>query len=538
MGRGNRLPDHISDAVLRWMDASAAQGILITDASLVIRGWNQWLVTSTGLTRDAVLGRPLFEVVPSFVERGFDQYYAEALTGQVKVLSHAFHRFVMPSAEAALRIGGQMQQAGRIAPLTEGLAVVGTVTLIEDVTERVASDQELRGRIATAEAASRVKDEFLATLSHEIRTPLNAVLGWTRILRSRQEFDVATVRRAIEVIDRNASAQLTLVSDMLDMARISSGKVRLETADVDLGAIAIAAIDAIRPTADAKGVRLVTDLAPQSAAVSGDADRLLQVVWNLLSNAVKFTDRGGQVTLGLSAEARTVLLTVTDTGQGIPSTFLPQVFERFKQADPSSSRRHGGLGLGLALVKELVELHAGSVTVASPGDGQGTTFRVRLPARGLLSRSSPRVQARGSADGVLAGVRILVIEDDLDAGEIVVRTVTSVGAVVMSASSVSEALELLRTPADCPNVIVTDIGMPNADGYTFLREIRRLPAECGATLPVIALTAYAAPEDRARALRAGFHAHIGKPFAPEALVSAIVRAVAGRGAPSPARPPR
>jgi CheY-like chemotaxis protein len=220
------------------------------------------------------------------------------------------------------------------------------------------------------------------------------------------------------------------------------------------------------------------------------------------------------------------MLTVTDTGQGIPSAFLPQVFERFKQADPSSSRRHGGLGLGLALVKELVELHGGSVSVSSPGTGEGSTFRVRLPARDARPDGrAPIDPPRPAADGLLSGVRILVIEDDLDAAEIVVRTVTAEGATAVAATSVGEALEVLRAPSDCPNVIVTDIGMPEADGYLLLHEVRRLPAECGADLPVIALTAYAAPEDRTRALRAGFHAHIGKPFTPDTLVSAIARAV-------------
>jgi signal transduction histidine kinase/ActR/RegA family two-component response regulator len=522
-----RRQDTLGEAVLEWFEQNSAQGILITDAALVVRGWNNWLVGATGLAREAVVGRPLFEVLPSLVERGLDQHYADALVGQVKILSHTFHRFVVPTTGESSESRGQMPQAGRIAPLVDASGVIGTITVLEDVSERVASEAMLRERIATAEAASRVKDEFLATLSHEIRTPLNAVLGWTNILRSRQNIDAATLRRAIDVIDRNATAQLRLVSDMLDMARISTGKARLEMAEIDLGAIAIAAVDAARPAADAKGVRLITDLAPQLPSVMGDSDRILQVIWNLLSNAVKFTNTGGQVTLSLSTEARMVVLTVADTGHGIEAAFLPHVFERFKQADPSSSRRHGGLGLGLALVKELVALHGGTVSVASAGLNEGATFKVRLPARRrdeTLSRRPPKEAV--AARGALRGLRVLVVEDDPDANEILVSTITEEGGTGVSASSVDEALLLLRQgQGESPHVIVSDIGMPDHDGYSFLRSLRALPSDCGGAVPVIAVTAYATPEDRAAALRAGFDAHLGKPFRPDALVAAILRAV-------------
>jgi PAS domain S-box-containing protein len=517
----------LDGAVLHWFDENAAQGLLITDASLVIRGWNNWLVSATGLAQDAVVGRDLFDVLPSLVERGFDQYYADALNGQVKVLSHAFHRFLVPTT-GALRGGTQMPQAGRITPLSDASGVIGTLTVIDDVSERVASESMLRERIATAEAASRVKDEFLATLSHEIRTPLNAVLGWTRILRSRPDADESIVRRAVEVIERNATVQLTLVSDMLDIARISSGKVRLETTDVELGAVAIAAVDAVRPAADAKGVRLITDLAPNLPTVRGDADRLLQIIWNLLSNAVKFTDPGGQVALNLALDGASVMLSVIDTGRGIAPTFLPYVFERFKQADASSSRRHGGLGLGLALVKDLVELHGGTVTVASGGLGQGSTFCVRIPARGAMPRTKDRhpLPSVVATQGALEGVRILLVEDDPDAAEIFLQTVTNAGAMAVSATSAADALVFLRDRLDeCPHVIVSDIGMPDQDGYDFLRSVRALSAECGGAIPIIALTAYATPEDRVRAIRAGFHAHLGKPFTPDTLIAAIRRAI-------------
>ena len=525
--------DRLAQAVLDWFNANAAQGIFTTDAALRIRSWNQWLVAATGLQQEAVIGRPLLEVLPSFVDRGMDRYYTDALSGQVKVLSHSLHRFIVPTPGAGGR-REQMPQSGRVAPLSEGGQIIGTITMVDDVSERVKSERELRAQIVTAdkarftaENASRVKDEFLATLSHEIRTPLNAVLGWTRILLGREHPDMPTVRRAIEVIDRNASAQLTLISDMLDMARIATGKVRLDMKDVDLAAVALAAIDVVHPTADAKNVRLVVAVGPGLPAVSGDADRLLQIVWNLLSNAVKFTDSGGQVTLGVNRHEDAVQVTVADTGQGITPEFLPDVFKRFKQADPSSSRRHGGLGLGLALVRELVELHGGTVYVESEGVGQGSTFVVSLPARGVAA--APPIARRRETDSTpvaLAGVRILVVEDDADALEILCRTLADAGATITAARSVHEALALLRGDSlDPPHAVVSDIGMPGDDGYGFLRALRTLPPGHG-DVPVIAVTAYATPEDRKRALQAGFDAHFGKPFSPKRLVEAIARAVA------------
>ena len=519
----------IEAAMLRWGQERADRGVFTTGTELMIHSWNRWLASATGVTSDRAIGQSLFELFPSLVERGFDQYYAEALAGQVKVLSQSLHRFVLP---VELRNGGQMPQRGQIGPLSYGGEIVGTITIIEDVSERVATERELRTRITIAEkargiaeAASRVKDEFLATLSHEIRTPLNAVLGWTRILRSR-DFDKATAERAVEVIDRNASAQLTLISDMLDMARIATGKLRIEMADLDLSAVALAALDVVRPAADAKGVRLVTELAPRVPAVRGDHDRLLQVVWNLLSNAVKFTDSGGRVTVTVAVDRNAVRLAVADTGHGISAEFLPQVFERFKQADASSARRHGGLGLGLALVRELVELHGGTVSVDSPGPGRGSTFAVRLPARAAEAPTVKRPLSR-STDSALGGIHILIIEDDPDAREIIVRSVTDVGASVTAVASAAEALAILRNNTAEADVVVTDIGMPGEDGYAFLEELRKLPVDCGGQLPAIAVTAYATGEDRRRALRAGFVAHVGKPFAPMTLISTIARAVGG-----------
>ena len=524
----------ISEATLRWMHESATGGIVTTDTALRIVSWNRWLVTATGISEESAVGRPLLDVLPSFVERGFDQYYADALAGAVTVLSYALHRFILPSRAGAAH-EPPLPQRGRIGPLADRAEIVGTITIIEDVSERVATERELRAQIAsseaarkTAEAASRVKDEFLATLSHEIRTPLNAVLGWTRILKAR-DLDAATLRRAIDVIDRNASAQLTLVSDLLDMSRIATGKLRLEVAPVDLEPVALGAVDVIKPAADAKGVHIVTNLA-HVPPVSGDADRLSQVIWNLLSNAVKFTESGGTVTISLTAHGGYLSLEVSDTGQGIDGKFLPYVFERFTQSDSSASRRHGGLGLGLALVRELVELHGGTVRVDSPGVGKGTSFTVVLPSRleGLVAVPRRRIDVSEQPSN-LEGVRVLIVEDEPDARDVLSRSMQEFGATVTTTASTGEALAFLRRSdlTDLPHVVIADIGMPQSDGFEFLVQLRQLPREQGGTVPAIAVTAYAGPADRERVLAAGFKLHIEKPVAPLALAAAIARVTTG-----------
>src|SRR3954469_4970374 len=342
--------DLLSAAMLRWFEELSVQGIFTTDNALIVRSWNHRLEELTGRAASEAIGQPLFEVVPDLTSRGLDVHFRAALAGEPRVLSHRFHRYLIAGKPGA----AEPIQSAQIAPLMAAGAIVGTITIVDDVSERVASERELRRRIETAEAARnraeeavRVKDEFLATLSHEIRTPLNAVLGWTKILLGRQ-VDPAMLTRALQVIDRNAVAQTRLIDDMLDMARIMSGKLRLEMQPIDLAAIALSAIDVVAPTAAAKGITLLTQITTDQPWMMGDADRLQQIVWNLLSNAVKFTEAGGTVTLGISRAGSLLTLRVEGTGRGIEADFLPQMFERFRQADSSASRRHGGLGLGLS----------------------------------------------------------------------------------------------------------------------------------------------------------------------------------------------
>jgi PAS domain S-box-containing protein len=381
------VADHCFDqealqtGLLRWLDELAQQGIFTTDHDLVIRSWNRWLETVTGYSAESVLGRSLFEAFPNLATRGFEPYYRAALTGEIKVLAQGFHGHVIMPREPA---GRDIRQSGRIVPLICDDAVVGTITVIDDVSHRVVSERELRSQFeaseharALAEEAVRVKDEFVATLSHEIRTPLNAVLGWTKILLSGAA-DPPTLARALEIIDRNARSQARLIDDMLDTARVMSGKLRLETQIVDLAQVTLAAVDVVAPTATARDVKLHTDVSNVPYPLMGDPDRLQQIIWNLLANAIKFTQPGGSVTVSLTRSEAVLTLMVSDTGEGIPAAFLPQMFERFRQADPSATRRHGGLGIGLSLVRQLVELHGGRI-VATSVEGKGSTFTVTFP---------------------------------------------------------------------------------------------------------------------------------------------------------------
>jgi PAS domain S-box-containing protein len=532
-GGSVKAPDVLALATLRLFDELSLQGVIVTDAALIVRGWNRFMEDLTGLSATEVVGRPLLEVVPDLASRGFDAHYRAALGGEPRVLSQRFHRYLVPGRAGT----SEPLQSARITPLDSGGAVVGTLTAIDDVSERVASERELRSRIeaaetarAIAEDAVRVKDEFLATLSHEIRTPLNAVLGWTKILLGRQ-VDAAMLNRALQVIDRNATAQTRLIDDMLDMARIMSGKLRLDMQPVDLAAIAVAAIDVVAPTAAAKGITIRTDLGTEEPWLLGDADRLQQIVWNLLSNAVKFTESGGTVSVGISRRDQSLVLRIEDSGRGIDADFLPHMFERFRQADASSSRRHGGLGLGLSLVRTLTELHGGTVA-ASSVVGKGSVFTVVLPSRTELGETAaPAPSERGLA-AALAGLRVLLVEDQQDSREIVVAALQHHGVVVEEAATSQEALAAIdrAVAANClPDVIVSDIGLPGEDGYLLIEQISLRPPSRGGAIPLIALTAYGSPQDKRRAIAAGFRAHLTKPVEPATLAAAVA-AAAGRSA--------
>jgi signal transduction histidine kinase/DNA-binding response OmpR family regulator len=388
-----------------------------------------------------------------------------------------------------------------------------------------------------AEEANRAKDEFLAVVSHELRTPLNAILGWSKMLNAGS-LSAEQIRKATATIERNASAQAQLIDDLLDVSRIITGQMRIKTEPVDLASVLEAALDIVRPGADAKGVRLYADFEPDLSPLLGDADRLQQVFWNLLSNAVKFTPRGGRVVVRLTQGDGSFLVEVEDSGQGIPADFLPHVFLRFRQHDASTARKTGGLGLGLAIVRHLVELHGGGVDVTSEGLGHGSTLTVRLPInaeRARMPTEPPPVSDRQGAGASMGGeplppvsldgIHALVVDDDRDARDLLTSVLAGQNARVTVASSAGEALERLFD--ERPNVLISDIGMPVEDGYALMERIRALPPEQGGRTPAVALTAYAHNADRAKALLAGFNAHATKPVDPAELVR-IVASIAMR----------
>jgi PAS domain S-box-containing protein len=384
---------------------------------------------------------------------------------------------------------------------------------------------------ALAEGANRAKDEFLAVLSHELRTPMNAVYGWARMLQLGQ-IDSTATPRALDAIVRNAHVQLQLIDDLLDVSRIISGKMRLDIRPVDLPRVLEAALDAVRPAADAKGLRLQSLIDPGAGPLNGDPDRLQQVVWNLLMNAVKFTPRDGRIQLALQRVNSHVEIVVSDTGAGIRSELLPLIFDRFKQGESGTTRNQGGLGIGLALVRHLVELHGGSVSAESPGEGKGSTFRVKLPlVAAVVPGGEERVhptarQAPPSYRGPsLRGLRVLVVDDDPDALDLVATILRRAEAEARLCTSPPEALDVLRSWK--PHVLVSDIEMPGEDGYSLIRKVRELSGSEGGQIPAVALTAYGRPEDRVRTLSAGYSMHVAKPVDPVEL-GVIVANLAGR----------
>jgi signal transduction histidine kinase/ActR/RegA family two-component response regulator len=429
-----------------------------------------------------------------------------------------------------------------LARIVEGLAAQAAVAmdnarLFEAVqraraeAEQSAAEKERLYR--EAQESSRLKDEFLATVSHELRTPLTAILGWAHMLRTGQ-YDGDSAQSAFETIERNARAQAQLIEDLLDVSRIITGKLRLDVRPVDPNSFIEAAVEALRPAAEAKGVRLQKLVDTGAVSVSGDPVRLQQVVWNLLSNAIKFTPRGGRVQVTLERVNSHVEIAVSDTGSGISPEFLPHVFDRFRQGDQKTTRRHGGLGLGLSIVRHLVEIHGGTVRAESPGEGHGSTFTVLLPVAPVYPSEPSEGRVHPAARETLPafecpdrldGLRVLVVDDEPDTREMLRAGLGLCGAQVTAAGSAAEALsEMAKAP---PDVLISDIGMPDEDGYELLRKVRALPAGRGGRVPAIALTAYARVEDRMQALRAGYQMHVPKPVE-LAELAAVVASLARR----------
>jgi PAS domain S-box-containing protein len=488
--------------------------------------------------RRAPINRDALEGVAKVIRTGRSDLYSEV--GD-EVLAAAY-----PEPEKLAFVQRLGLRSAMIVPLVAHERTLGAISfaasetrrrytradlvLAEDLAHRAALAVENARLYREAQEVNRLKDEFLATLSHELRTPLTAILGWAGLLRS-VHLDAETATNALEIIERNARSQKQLIDDLLDASRIISGKLRLEVRPTQLAGVVEATLDSIRPAAAAKEVELRARLDAEAIHVAGDAERLQQIVWNLLSNAVKFTPRGGRIEVTLAREGDAAHITVADTGVGIAPEFLPHVFERFRQADATTTRGFGGLGLGLSIVRHLVELHGGTVKVESEGTGRGATFSVRLPlvvvgeetGRGGASANSA---ATTDAQRALEEVRVLIVDDDIDTLFMLRKTLERYGASVTTCASAAEALRAHDESAF--DVLVSDIGMPVEDGYELLRQIRERERELGtAKLPALALTAYARAEDREAALNAGFQSHIAKPVAPLELVEAVA-SLAGR----------
>lgn len=422
----------------------------------------------------------------------------------------------------------------------QGAIAIDNARLYARATKEIAARKQAEERIAElleqektarqeAEKANRMKDEFLATVSHELRTPLSGILGWAQLLLEGG-LDQPNAQRAVSAIERGARTQGQLVNDLLDMSRIISGKLGLHVQAVDLSAVVRATVDTVRVMAEAKDIALTVALEPHSGRVKGDPDRLQQVLWNLLTNAIKYTPRGGRVSIRLIDQRESLRLLVEDNGQGISRAYLPHVFDRFSQGDASSTRRQGGLGLGLSLVKYITELHGGVAGVESPGEGQGATFMVTLPkmapsedARWWHATPVPGLPAQPRS---LSGVRVLVMDDERDVLDLLSTILTREGAEVRISSSARETLDLLD--AWQPQVLLCDIAMPDEDGYSMIRRIRSRAAAEGGQIPAVAVTAYARSEDRSRALKAGYQGHIPKPFTREEILS-VVANLTGKG---------
>jgi signal transduction histidine kinase/CheY-like chemotaxis protein len=459
--------------------------------------------------QNTVLGKPLSDVSPGSMKepRLFSMYCRAVETGQPEEVELRFE-----SERAAGWFHVQTVPMGQ-----ERIAV--SYADITSQRELLTSERTARSE---AERASRLKDEFLATLSHELRTPLNAILGWAQLLHPGNP-DREDLQLGIATIERNARVQKQIIEDLLDMSRIIAGKIRVEVQRVDPVIIVEAAIESVRPAAEAKGIRIAKSLDLTPGQVNADGARLQQVVWNLLTNAIKFTPRGGEVRVTLGRADDQLRIVVSDDGQGIKPEFLPHIFERFRQQDASTTRKHGGLGLGLSIVKQLVELHGGTVHAESDGEGRGSRFVVDLPLADVPPEASMRMRSgerEGGEESIsLAGLRFLVVDDEPDSRDLVCRILRECGGEVLTASSADEAIQVMAQHH--PDIVLSDIGMPERDGYDLIQEIRAMPFDRGGRTPAIALTALARSEDRIRALRAGYQIHVSKPVERRELVATV-----------------
>jgi PAS domain S-box-containing protein len=497
---------------------SSDDAIVSKDLNGVVTSWNAAARRMFGYTADEIVGKSIRTIIPQDRQAEEDEVLRRIGLGQ--------------SVDHFETV--RQRKDGSLVPISLSVSpirdrdgtVIGISKIARDISERKQAEAETERAYEQLQVASRLKDEFLATLSHELRTPLNAVLGYARMLRSGA-VSADRVPLALEVMERNATSLTQIVEDVLDVSRIISGKVRLNVQTVDLPSVLTHAVETIAHAADAKRITLQRIIDPVGP-VSGDPDRLQQVAWNLLSNAVKFTPQDGRIQVRLERVNSHVEIVVSDTGIGIQPEFLPHIFERFRQAESGTTRRHGGLGLGLAIARHIVEMHGGTIHVASDGQGMGSTFRVKLPLSILHAEKHPEADRvhPGSAKvggplpvSALEGVNVLAVDDDHDAQLMLRQILESAGATVQTVGSAAGALEKLAM--ERTDVMVSDLGMPGMDGFELIERIRRSPDARLRDMPAAALTAYARSEDRAKALRRGFNLHLAKPIDPAELIAAV-----------------
>ncbi len=500
------------------VDGAKEYALFMLDASGRVSGWNAGAERLTGYRSDEVLGR----------EIGFLRLPEDPRQGGELDLARRDGRYE-DEGWRLRRDGGRFWANLVVSRLRdEDGHVPGFSVLLRDLTDRKRLEDELQERAAELADANRIKDEFLATLSHELRTPLNAILGWIHLIRTRN-LDGKQVARGLETVERSARQQSQLIDDLLDVSRIITGKLRMNARAMPVAPVVESAIEAVRPAAAARKISIETRLSATDAEVFGDPDRVQQIVWNLLSNAIKFTPEGGHVEVTLDQHGGCARVLVEDDGEGISPSFLPLVFQRFRQANSSNTRRHGGLGRGLGIVRHLVELHGGAVQAESAGPGLGAKFTVELPLLGANHRPCTP-ESTVSVDSVyeeapLTGLRVLVVDDEPDARELLAMVLEQGGAEVEAVGSADAAFEAYQSQR--PDVLVSDIAMPGADGYSLIERVRSHEECAGGSVPAVALTAYARVEDRRRALQAGFQVHMAKPIEPRELTEKVAK-LAGR----------
>jgi PAS domain S-box-containing protein len=511
----NEKPAFISTELLFTAIVDSSEDAIVSkNLHSIVMSWNKGAERTFGYSAEEMIGQSIIKLLPP-----------ERLDEEAQILArlHRGERVEHYETIRRRKDGRLIDVSLTISPIRndEGV-IVGASKIARDITEQKEALRKLAEAHEQLKRADTMKAEFLATLSHELRTPLNAILGWVQILKNGATPD--DLAQGVPIIERNVRAQAQLIEDLLDMSRIEAGKVSLDIQPVDLAEIVNTSIETLRPAAKGKDIRLTSAFSSIGGLVVGDKNRLQQILWNLLINAVKFTPKGGRVHVVIERSNSHVDLSVTDSGQGIAPEFLPHVFDRFRQADSSSTRPHGGLGLGLSIVKHLTELHGGSVRVTSPGIGLGATFTISLPLQSVRHEGKARAKVQRNAevddaavDADLNGVRVLVVDDEADSAGIVKRILARHGAEICTAGSMEEAL--IEFARFTPHVVLSDIGMPGHDGYDLIARLRALPG--GRNVPAVALTALARTEDRTRALRAGFQLHVPKPVDSAELIAVV-----------------